>query len=99
MTRDEMSNKLAQQINFVRFSGKDPKQAVKDMVKIADDYADARELAVRKELDFTGENSDTYDELEYSSRCPECLDRCSIDELEQFGGLCESCSMEGGERC
>ncbi len=28
------------------------------------------------------------------TKCPECLETCSQEELDLFGGLCEQCNFE-----
>jgi predicted Zn-ribbon and HTH transcriptional regulator len=96
MRREELQTKIGNKLNFF-MSGTGIYKTIQDIAQIAEDYATARELAVRKELDFFGEEKDTYEELEEGSRCPECLSQVTNNELEMFGGLCESCSLEGGE--
>ncbi len=35
--------------------------------------------------------------MEEESICPECGSKCSQDELNTFGGICEDCRNEGLE--
>ena len=96
MTREELKNKIAFQVNFILYSGKSPMDAVEDMTKIADDYANARELSVRKELDFMGENEDTYEELEDDNLtyidCPHC--GIELDAIDIEYRRCHICQCD-----
>lgn len=80
---------------------------VEFFVEIGVKMADERELRVRKELDFLGENKDTYEELEDKEDncpyvdCPSC--GVELDAIDWEYRRCSVCGvdidkdLEGGE--
>lgn len=45
-----------------------------------------------EESDFDQMENESLDRMFPRVKCPECLQTCSQDELDMFGGLCEECT-------
>lgn len=98
MNLEELRNKIGMQIRFLKISGLDENKVLENLVNIAVEFSNHRELEVRKQLDFMRDNQDTYQELDdnfpYIS-CPNCCRE--FDSIDIEYRRCSRCGFDVDE--